>query len=227
MRADILLLDEPTNHLDVANVAWLEQYLVSRPDVSSMIVSHDSGARPLLAGCQLLSAGLAIPGRRLRCMATESGPKRLPTIHATLQNRLPRALFCCAAGFLDNVCTDIIHYENKQLVLYPGNLSAFVQVRAPPSGLLCAASCCRPTGLPVPARCASHSWEGSTLSLSGEPAQVATVGWQQTRPLCGYIGEARGAHVLRAAGRHAEVHLPAAGLPGGHQDEEPAHRHHD
>ena len=44
MRADILLLDEPTNHLDVANVAWLEQYLVGRPDVSSMIVSHDSGA---------------------------------------------------------------------------------------------------------------------------------------------------------------------------------------
>ena len=49
MKADILLLDEPTNHLDVANVAWLEQYLVSRPDVSSMIVSHDSGARRLFS----------------------------------------------------------------------------------------------------------------------------------------------------------------------------------
>ena len=39
---------------------------------------------------------------------------------------------CCvvlfAAGFLDNVCTDIIHYEDKQLVLYPGNLSEFVKV---------------------------------------------------------------------------------------------------
>jgi elongation factor 3 len=63
MRADVLLLDEPTNHLDVTNVAWLEQYLNSMPDVSSMIVSHDS-------------------------------------------------------GFLDNVCTDIIHYESRKLVLY-------------------------------------------------------------------------------------------------------------
>lgn len=43
LQADILLLDEPTNHLDVGNVAWLEQYLVSHPDITSLIVSHDSG----------------------------------------------------------------------------------------------------------------------------------------------------------------------------------------
>lgn len=36
MRADILLLDEPTNHLDTANVAWLENYLVNRPEISSV-----------------------------------------------------------------------------------------------------------------------------------------------------------------------------------------------
>ena len=30
MKADILLLDEPTNHLDTKNVAWLENYLVTR-----------------------------------------------------------------------------------------------------------------------------------------------------------------------------------------------------
>ncbi|TEB37411.1 hypothetical protein FA13DRAFT_1682247 [Coprinellus micaceus] len=30
------------------------------------------------------------------------------------------------SGFLDNVTTDIIHYEQKKLVYYPGNLSAFV-----------------------------------------------------------------------------------------------------
>jgi len=41
--ADILLLDEPTNHLDVANVAWLCDYLKNIPNVTSMIVSHDSG----------------------------------------------------------------------------------------------------------------------------------------------------------------------------------------
>jgi elongation factor 3 len=70
--ADILLLDEPTNHLDVQTVAWLEQYLCNLPDITCMIVSHDS-------------------------------------------------------GFLDNVCTDIIHYEEKKLVYYPGNLSKFVE----------------------------------------------------------------------------------------------------
>lgn len=63
MKADIFLLDEPTNHLDVTNVAWLERYLTSLPDVTSMIVSHDS-------------------------------------------------------GFLDNTCTDIIHYESKKLKIY-------------------------------------------------------------------------------------------------------------
>ncbi|KZS93830.1 hypothetical protein SISNIDRAFT_454274 [Sistotremastrum niveocremeum HHB9708] len=32
------------------------------------------------------------------------------------------------SGFLDNVTTDIIHYESKKLVYYPGNLSAFVAI---------------------------------------------------------------------------------------------------
>ncbi|SCV01133.1 LAMI_0G09516g1_1 [Lachancea mirantina] len=97
-RADILLLDEPTNHLDVANVKWLEEYLLEHTDITSLIVSHDS-------------------------------------------------------GFLDRVCTDIIHYENKKLAYYKGNLAAFVeqkpeakayytltdsnaQMRFPPPGIL-------------------------------------------------------------------------------------------
>lgn len=74
MHADILLLDEPTNHLDVKNVKWLEDYLTSLTNVTSMIVSHDS-------------------------------------------------------GFLDNVCSDIIHYENRKLKIYRGNLSEFVKVK--------------------------------------------------------------------------------------------------
>ena len=74
-RADVLLLDEPTNHLDVANVAWLEQYLKKHTEITSMIVSHDS-------------------------------------------------------GFLDNVTTDIYHYEpNKKLACYKGNLANFVELK--------------------------------------------------------------------------------------------------
>ena len=68
MGADVFLLDEPTNHLDVANVKWLEEYLKSHAEITSLIVSHDS-------------------------------------------------------GFLDNVCTDIYHYEQKKLACYPGNLA--------------------------------------------------------------------------------------------------------
>ncbi|MCJ1291967.1 hypothetical protein MMC34_003517 [Xylographa carneopallida] len=74
MKADVLLLDEPTNHLDVSNVKWLQEYLKSHTEITSLIVSHDS-------------------------------------------------------GFLDEVCTDIYHYESKKLVCYPGNLAAFVHVK--------------------------------------------------------------------------------------------------
>ncbi|SPQ19869.1 47879849-fa77-459e-9255-ab14d79ad768 [Thermothielavioides terrestris] len=74
-RADVLLLDEPTNHLDVANIKWLENYLKTHTEITSLIVSHDS-------------------------------------------------------GFLDEVTTDIYHYEpNKKLSHYKGNLAAFVKVR--------------------------------------------------------------------------------------------------
>lgn len=74
-KADVLLLDEPTNHLDVANIAWLETYLKTHTDITSLIVSHDS-------------------------------------------------------GFLDNVTTDIYHYEpGKKLGHFKGNLSDFVNIR--------------------------------------------------------------------------------------------------
>ncbi|PGH07434.1 elongation factor 3 [Blastomyces parvus] len=74
MGADVLLLDEPTNHLDVANVKWLQEYLKQHTEITSLIVSHDS-------------------------------------------------------GFLDEVCTDIYHYEGKKLVCYKGNLADFVKVK--------------------------------------------------------------------------------------------------
>ncbi|KAH0541802.1 hypothetical protein FGG08_003757 [Glutinoglossum americanum] len=72
MGADVLLLDEPTNHLDVANVKWLQDYLKSHTEITSLIVSHDS-------------------------------------------------------TFLDEICTDIYHYESKKLVCYKGNLAEFVK----------------------------------------------------------------------------------------------------
>ena len=72
-KADILLLDEPTNHLDVTNVAWLADHLNSQTNVTSLIVSHDT-------------------------------------------------------GFLDKVCSGIIHYEGFKLKKYLGNLTEFVKI---------------------------------------------------------------------------------------------------
>ncbi|KAG1245167.1 hypothetical protein G6F68_015171 [Rhizopus microsporus] len=43
------------------------------------------------------------------------------------------------SGFLDNVCTKILHYNNKKLRLYHGNLSAFVDVY--PAAPFCFARC--------------------------------------------------------------------------------------
>ncbi|GAA5856828.1 hypothetical protein JCM8547_008863 [Rhodosporidiobolus lusitaniae] len=76
MKVHLLLLDEPTNHLDVQSVAWLQDYLNAQDNVTSMIISHDS-------------------------------------------------------GFLDAVCTNIIHYHKKQLHYYKGNLNAFVEKYPP------------------------------------------------------------------------------------------------
>lgn len=64
---------QPTNHLDAASVEWLTQYILSKKDVTCLIVSHDT-------------------------------------------------------VFLDRVLTDVIHYEEKKLVYYHGNLTHFVSI---------------------------------------------------------------------------------------------------
>ncbi|KAJ3081203.1 hypothetical protein HDU79_001532 [Rhizoclosmatium sp. JEL0117] len=45
------------------------------------------------------------------------------------QTRITSLIVSHDSGFLDNVCTHIIHYERKKLVYYKGNLSEFVKVR--------------------------------------------------------------------------------------------------
>lgn len=75
-----------------------------------------------------------------RAMLLEAGLLLLdePTNHMDVSNVqwLQQYLLSCGttlitvshdSGFLDTVCTGIIHYENKKLAKYRGNLSAFVQ----------------------------------------------------------------------------------------------------
>ena len=51
-----MLLDEPTNHLDVKNVAWLQDYLNSLPDVTSMVRCACLGLFCLVLLQELISA---------------------------------------------------------------------------------------------------------------------------------------------------------------------------
>ena len=75
-----------------------------------------------------------------RAMLLEAGLLLLdePTNHMDVRNVawLQEYLLTCGitlitvshdSGFLDTVCTGIIHYEAKKLVKYKGNLSAFVE----------------------------------------------------------------------------------------------------
>ncbi|CCG82024.1 mRNA export factor elf1 [Taphrina deformans PYCC 5710] len=43
------------------------------------------------------------------------------------QDKITSIIVSHDSGFLDAVCTDIIHYESKKLAYYPGNLSDFVK----------------------------------------------------------------------------------------------------
>lgn len=43
------------------------------------------------------------------------------------QDKITSVIVSHDSGFLDAVCTDIIHYESKKLAYYPGNLSKFVE----------------------------------------------------------------------------------------------------
>ncbi|MBN8827171.1 MAG: ABC-F family ATP-binding cassette domain-containing protein [Sphingobacteriia bacterium] len=38
---DILLLDEPTNHLDITAIEWLQNYILSKPNLAILCISHD------------------------------------------------------------------------------------------------------------------------------------------------------------------------------------------
>ncbi|KAJ1553801.1 hypothetical protein HK405_006850, partial [Cladochytrium tenue] len=49
--------------------------------------------------------------------------------YLTSQKKVTSVIVSHDSGFLDNVCTHIIHYERKKLVYYKGNLSNFVKLR--------------------------------------------------------------------------------------------------
>ena len=120
MKADILLLDEPTNHLDVTNVAWLENYLVSFP---SFFFSLDE------RGKSEKKPRLTKNKNKKKLTPPPLPQKKKKKLQGSLTD-VTSMIVSHDSGFLDNVCTHIIHYENRKLRRYKGNLSEFVkQVR--------------------------------------------------------------------------------------------------
>lgn len=94
---------------------------------------------PLSPGCGVCRTSSCSPGEAVAflCDADE------PTNHLDVVNiawlekyltgplcqKVSALIVSHDSGFLDNVCTDIIHYEKRKLKHYRGNLSAFVKVK--------------------------------------------------------------------------------------------------
>ena len=134
MKADILLLDEPTNHLDVTNVAWLENYLVSPISRVFSTAREDEGAQR-----ERVRARKSTKTRQAKKRLTFFFPtfffpsppppppqKKKKNLQCSL-TEVTSMIVSHDSGFLDNVCTHIIHYENRKLRRYKGNLSEFVK----------------------------------------------------------------------------------------------------
>jgi hypothetical protein len=139
MKADIMLLDEPTNHLDVTNVKWLQVRPTRLFLGNRRFWEVDAALKP---GCSCRSLHLAehllrSEGTQLHdCLCLE---QTLPTAAlAPLQDYLTSLTDVTSmvvshdSGFLDAVCTDIVHYEkDKKLKHYKVRRALFRALHLP------------------------------------------------------------------------------------------------
>ncbi|WVQ82413.1 hypothetical protein IAT38_004541 [Cryptococcus sp. DSM 104549] len=113
----------------------------SREEISSMLLSVGFSDEKQHDPVASLSGGWKMKLELARAMLIGADILLLdePTNHLDVQTVAWLEQYICSltdvtcmivshdSGFLDNVCTDIIHYEQKKLVYYPGNLSKFVE----------------------------------------------------------------------------------------------------
>ncbi|CAI5973243.1 unnamed protein product [Closterium sp. NIES-64] len=151
MQPTVLLLDEPTNHLDLEACVWLENTLnksdrilvvVSRCCSHSItLVSLTPTPAPLsqfLASVPCLqiwrraSGGVRVAGRYFEEVRPHSGGGVAACVwlEDTLK-KFDRILVVVSHSqdFLNGVCTNIIHMQNKKLKFYTGNYDSYVQTR--------------------------------------------------------------------------------------------------
>ena len=83
------------------------------------------------------------------------------------------------SGFLDTICTGIIHFENKKLVKYKGNLSEFVKQKPEAAAYYKLTDEFLQFTFPLPG-----PLDGVKCALSAPPAHVAFVEAASALPRC-------------------------------------------
>ncbi len=122
MKADILLLDEPTNHLVRCSSGWslgsvkAVQRQRERSRIACVFMASSAGTSHVgIASCE--------------CHGPTQDVKNVAWLenYLTSLTSVTSIIVSHDSGFLDRVCSDIIHYANRKLKVYKGNLSAFVK----------------------------------------------------------------------------------------------------
>ncbi len=105
--------------------------------------SVDVSAYERAHGCTVSFAALLLhPSQPPSCSSApwmevctlERAPSSLPLSAPQVVPHVTCCIVSHDSGFLDAVCTDIIHYEQRKLKYYHGNLSEFVKVRGATGG---------------------------------------------------------------------------------------------
>ena len=98
---------------------------VSLQSYKEVVLGGEKYSRPSCLGCMFMCRH-KVPRKAIAaCRVFISGLKLLLSLQFVVC--LTCARFFSCSGFLDKVCTDIIHYQNRQLRRYVGNLSEFVK----------------------------------------------------------------------------------------------------
>lgn len=128
MEPTLLMLDEPTNHLDLNAVIWLNKCVALADGLC--VISSPVPVCPCPPSPELLTLPWAAPfppvlSTSLTCTCPHCcDPSAFFPKPSYLQGwRKTLLIVSHDQGFLDDVCTDIIHLDAQRLHYYRGNYS--------------------------------------------------------------------------------------------------------
>ncbi|BGP40306.1 [NU+] prion formation protein 1 [Rhodotorula kratochvilovae] len=127
-----LMLDEPRIHATEQEITdMLEEmgFSKERQDVSIISLSGGWKMRVALARAMLMKVDLLLLDEPTNHLDVQSVHWLQDYLKS--QTRVTSMIISHDSGFLDAVCSNIIHYHKKQLVYYRGNLAKFVEKYPP------------------------------------------------------------------------------------------------